>query len=66
VILGGYMTEQEYCDLSDLVIFRSVLSQLRNANGFDMPNEQRLKGIQENLKLMISHLEPIVAENVDT
>jgi len=60
------MTEQEYCDLSDLVIFRSVLSQLRNANGFDMPNEQRLKGIQENLKLMISHLEPIVAENVDT
>ena len=60
------MTEQEYCDLSDLVIFRSVLSQLRNANGFDMPNEQRLKSIQENLKLMINHLESIVSDNVDT
>ena len=59
------MTEQEYCDLSDLVIFRSALQQLRMANAFEMPNEQRLKSVQENLKLMIAHLEPIVAENVD-
>ncbi len=60
------MTEQEYCDCGDLMLFRSVLLQLMSANAFDMPNAQRLKSIQENLKLMISHLEPIVANNVDS
>lgn len=58
------MTEQDYCDASDLAIFRAVLLQLSMANAFEQPNSQRLKGIQENLKLMIAHLEKEISEKI--
>lgn len=59
------MTEQEYCDLSDLVIFRSVLTQLRMVNSFESPNKERLENIQETLQLMIDHLYPAVTVSLD-
>lgn len=52
------MTEQEYCDLSDLQLFRHIKVLLRDNNCFDDPNKSRVLGIEANLELIIKSLEP--------
>lgn len=52
------MTEQEYCDLSDLQLYRSILAQLKMSNSFDDPNKTHLLSIKANIKLMIANLTP--------
>lgn len=59
------MTEQEYCDLSDLQICRSMLMMARSAYCFEGTNKERLKIIAKNLSEIINDLEPIVSENID-
>jgi len=59
------MTEQEYCDLSDLQLFRSILRILQQINAFEDPNALRLRSITENVNLSIKDLEPKVSEYMD-
>jgi hypothetical protein len=59
------MTEQEYCDLSDLQLCRAALSMMRTANAFEDPNKTRMNGVMANLGLMIKDLEPKVSAAVD-
>jgi len=47
------MTEQEYCNVSDLVILRNMKDMLRALNCFDNPNKSRRMSISENINLMI-------------
>lgn len=59
------MTEQEYCDLSDLQMCRTILTMLRSANCFDDPNKTRIASVMANLSLVIDDLEPKVSEAMD-
>ena len=59
------MREDEYCDLSDLQLYRSILSQLRMANSSEMPNKTRLRSVKENIGLMVDDLEGKVSGYVD-
>jgi hypothetical protein len=59
------MTEQEYCDLSDLQLCRAMLQMMRAVNAFENPNKKRRDSIMENLGLMIDDLEPKVSQAVD-
>lgn len=59
------MTEQEYCDLSDLQMCRIILTMLRSANCFDDPNKTRLAGIKANLGLIIDSLEQKISDAID-
>ena len=60
------MTEQEYCDLSDLQLLRSVIQMLLMINAMDDPNATRLRSIRANLYLMTEHLEPKISEYMDS
>ena len=60
------MTEQEYCDLSDLQLLRSVIQTLNMVNALDDPNATRLRSIYANLYLMTEHLEPKIPEYMDS
>ncbi|MCP3680300.1 MAG: hypothetical protein GY782_08645 [Gammaproteobacteria bacterium] len=51
------MTEQEYCDLSDLQLLRAVTIVLQMVSAFEDPNKARLKSVIENIYLMIKNLE---------
>lgn len=59
------MTEQEYCDLSDLQICRAMLQMMRMMNCFDDPNKTRRESVMANIRLMIDDLEPKVSEAMD-
>ena len=59
------MTEQEYCDLSDLQLCRAMLQMMRSVNAFENPNKTRREGIMANLGLMIDDLEPKILEAMD-
>ena len=59
------MTEQEYCDLSDLQLCRAMLQMMRSVNSFEDPNKTRRDNIMENLGLMIDDLEPKVSKALD-
>ena len=52
------MTEQEYCDLSDLQICRAMLTVLSQLNAFESPNKERRETIRVNLRDMVKDLEP--------
>lgn len=55
------MTEQEYCDLSDLQSCRAILQILHTMNVFEEPNKARHEGIIENIVLMINELQPKIS-----
>jgi len=59
------MTEQEYCDLSDLQLFRSISISLRMATTSSEPNRSGVLSIQKTLNNMIAHLEPIISKYLD-
>ena len=59
------MTEQEYCDLSDLQICRAILRMTTTLNCFENPNKTRRRGIVANVQLMIEDLEPKISEAMD-
>ena len=59
------MTEQEYCDLTDLQLARTILAVTRQMNCFDIPLSAMRDEIRKQANLIIGHLEPIVSENVD-
>ena len=59
------MTEQEYCDLSDLQICRAMLSMVRTMNCFEEPNKTRYESVKNHLSKMIEHLEPKVQAALD-
>lgn len=46
------MTEQEYCDLSDLQLARAALMILRFMNCFEQPNKARLESAIKSVKLI--------------
>ena len=60
------MTEQEYCDLSDLQLLRSIIQTLNMVNALDDPNATRLRSIRANLYLMTEHLEPNISKYMDS
>ena len=47
------MKEDEYCDVSDLVILRNMKDMLRALNCFEDPNKSRRMSIAANIDLMI-------------
>ena len=52
------MTEQEYCDLSDLQILRSAQVMIRTVNSLnDKHTENRISSIHRNLSSIIYDLE---------
>ena len=52
------MTEQEYCDLSDLQLLRAVKDILRMVNALEDINDKRMKSIWINIQKIIDDLEP--------
>ena len=48
------MTEDEYCDVSDLAILRNIKDLLRSLNCFEDPNKSRLKSVDANINLMVN------------
>ena len=59
------MTEQEYCDLTDLQLARQILHILRDMNCFDEPLKGARDELMEQVHIITDHLEPIVSENID-
>lgn len=59
------MTEQEYADLSDLQLARTLQDILRRMCCFDGPNEERLGTVQQNVALIVADLEDKVKVEVD-
>ena len=51
------MTENEYCNVSDLVILRNMKDMLRNLNCFNDPNKSRRMSITANIDLMITDID---------
>ena len=51
------MTEQEYCDVTDLQLLRSVLMTLRIVNAFEDPNKNWLQSMKNYANFMIHNLE---------
>ena len=60
------MKEQEYCDLSDLQLLRSVIQTLSMVNALDDPNATILRSIRANLYLMTELLEPKISKYIDS
>lgn len=59
------MTEQEYCDLSDLQRLRDITSLFRSLHLTDDKHRAKLKGASENLYQIIDDLEPKVSAYLD-
>ena len=59
------MTEQEYCDLSDLQLLRVMNDITHSLNAFDKPNEDNVRQIKILIRQCIKHLEPIVSGNME-
>lgn len=51
------MTENEYCNVSDLQILRVVSSALDMVNAFEQPNKDRLKSVRKTTSLMMKSLQ---------
>ena len=62
---GVMMTEQEYCDLTDLQLARQMKNILRDMNCFDEPLLGARNKLAEQLSIITQHLEPIINENMD-
>ena len=59
------MTEQEYCDVTDLQLARQMKHILRDMNCFNEPLESARTELGKQLNIITRYLEPIVVENVD-
>ena len=60
------MTEQEYCELSDLQLLRAVKPIIKSINGFyDENHEDKLIAITHAVAKMINDLEKKVSIDVE-
>ena len=59
------MTEQEYCDLTDLQLARAAINLINQMNCFDEPNHARYIESIVNLRCIIEDLEPKISRYMD-
>ena len=59
------MTEQEYCDLTDLQLARAAIRLINQMNCFDSPNRTYWEESKAKLRKIIDNLEPKISKYMD-
>ena len=58
------MTEQEYCDVSDLTSCRDLLAIITRMNCYDEPDSQTIKKIERSIMKLADSIEQRVQESL--